>query len=73
MSEREKQKAIDKIKARIREIEQLIKDVKRVDWINLVTERNSLYADLKRMRESRLKYQRKKPYMNTVSLKEWGI
>lgn len=73
MIENEKQKSIKKAKARIKEIEQLLKDVSRPNWISLVTERNSLSVTLKRMKQSRSKYERQKPYINTVSLRKWGI
>jgi regulator of replication initiation timing len=47
----QKEKAISKINTRIREIEELIKDVKRHDWNELVTERNSLSVNIKKLKE----------------------
>ncbi len=68
-----KEKAIAKITARIEEINDLIKDITLPNWCDLVTERNRLSVNLKRMKESRSKYQRRKPYINTVSVKQWGV
>lgn len=71
MNATQKEKAVNKIKSRISEIEEQLKDVRRVDWWQLVNERNSLSVNLKGMKSNRSKYQRKKPYMNTVSIKKW--
>jgi hypothetical protein len=73
MNATQKEKAVNKIKSRIREIEEQLKDVSRVDWWQLVNERNSLSVNLKGMKNNPTKYKRKKPYMNTVSVKQWGV
>jgi regulator of replication initiation timing len=62
----QKEKAISKINTRIREIEELIKDVKRHDWNELVTERNSLSVNIKKLKE------RFTP-KNTACAESWNI
>ena len=73
MNDTQKEKAISKIRKRIQEIEEQLKDTNRIDWWELVNERNGLSVNLKGLKSNRSKYQRKKPYMNTVSIKNWGV
>lgn len=73
MNNTQKEKQISEIRKRIQEIGEQIQDTNHPDWLELVTKRNSLSATLKGLKSNRARYQRKKPYMNTVSLKQWGI